>query len=716
MDAKQILKSLSIEKKLGLLTGYDNFSALKINDEPLIRMADGPNGVKTADGDSLCFPNTCLMASSFDKELCFEIGKMLGIEARRHGVNLLLAPNVNIKRNPLAGRNFESYSEDPFVTGALALEFIKGIKSKKVGACIKHYACNNQEHLRWIQNSVIDDDTLRNVYLKAFEMVINGTDVDFVMTAYNKVNGKQCCENEYLLKTILRDEWGYKGAVVSDWASIGDVVQALKNGLDIEMPCNYELTYPKLYKAYASGELTEQEIDEKLTRLIEFYNGISHDTNFNEEIDEQKLRKFTGESFILLKNDGVLPLKSDEKVLIVGSSAENPRIQGGGCANIKTKTILRATDEIMKQTVNAEYVSDYELCGITASDLKSYDKIVVFLSLDFGSDSEAYDRTDLSFPIQQITAVKKIAKHNPNVIAVLSNGSAVDLSFDKYTKAVLETYYAGSLGAGAIADVLYGKTTPSGKLAETFPLSVSDVPSYNFACGEDVNYAEREFVGYRYYTTYGVKTKYPFGYGLSYCKFNIDNVKIDGSGYDYEVSFDITNNSKYDGKETVQIYLGDESRFAPKKQLIEFITTRVKAGEKKSCKAKIGASSFSRYLNGTKKLLVGKFKIIVATSSEHEIFSKDIELNKDSFAPISRETLIGELMKVDRYREIAKKYLLKAINLWAFGDENSDKNFEDDEFLRNHAYGMPIRGIAYFSLGKLTDETIKQLILELNNA
>jgi beta-glucosidase len=319
-------RQLTTSEKLVLLTGCGGMEAVDLGDGEAIRMADGPCGVKTQDGNAVCFMSTSLMASSWDREICREVGNMIGDEALRNGVDLMLVPAINIKRSPLAGRNFEYYSEDPYLTGTLASAYINGMKKTGTLTCVKHFACNNQESFRWVQNSIVDDDTLRNVYLKAFEIVVQNTEVDCIMASYNLVNGTYACENEYLLKDILRDEWGYDGVVVSDWCAINDTVKALKNGVDLEMPGNACSSVPKWKKAYETGELSQERIDEAKDRLLALYDKKPQKkVGAPIGVDKEKLVKMTAESFVLLKNDGVLPLKKEEKLLLVGT-AKNPRI------------------------------------------------------------------------------------------------------------------------------------------------------------------------------------------------------------------------------------------------------------------------------------------------------------------------------------------------------------------------------------------------------
>lgn len=710
---------LLLDEKLTLLTGGSALCTASIPQKGIksIRMADGPNGIKTDNGDSTCIMGASLMASSWDKDICYEMGRIIGTEASRLGVDMVLAPAINLKRNPLAGRNFEYYSEDPFLTGYLATEYIKGIKSTGVLVCAKHFACNNQEFRRWTQNSVIDDDTLRNLYLKAFQMVLERTEVDAIMASYNRINGIHACENKYLLSDILRKEWKFDGVVMSDWCAINRCIDSYKKGLDLEMPGNAHNTVAKLKTAVVNGELSETEINRKAERILLLSKkAMARVDSANSTIDLEKLIQMTGESFVLLKNDGVLPCKSEDKVLLIGAVKE-PRIQGGGCAEMKTNVVKTPLEEITKYAKVCDYMDGYDISN-KVEEFRNYDKIVVILSLPEECDSEAFDRKDMCFPIEQTSILKEIKQYNENIVVVLQNGSAVDLYFENDVRGILETYYAGSYGACALADVLYGKINPSGKLAETIPMNYDDVPSANFfGHPKDVVYAEREFVGYRYYTSYAVETRYPFGFGLSYCDFVIEDVDFTRTTqYGFDVSFDVTNTSQeYDGKETVQIYLKSHHLFEPKMQLLDIITVRLAAGEKKRCTTQLKRTDFEHYVSGKKVAKTGTYSICIATSAEHIVAEQTFTLECDEEGEIHENTLIGMLLSDAKYRGITLSNMKRVINFWAYGEFETEQNFEEDVFLRNSVYNMPVRAFAYFAPQEFDDETMTQFLQELKN-
>lgn len=714
MKTKRRVEELTIDEKLLLLTGSDAFSAVNLPEKGLrpIQMTDGPNGVKTQDGNAVCFMNTCLMASSWDKDICREIGAMIAREANRCGKDLLLAPAINIKRNPLAGRNFEYYSEDPYLTGVLASEYVKGAQSEGVLTCAKHFACNNQETLRWTQNSIVDEDALRNIYLKAFEILVANTDVDCIMASYNLVNGEYSCQNKHLLKDILRGEWGYKGVVMSDWCAISELIPSMQSGLDLEMPGNAHNSFQKLKTAYERGLLSEAEVDEKVNRLLQVYNKKRLQSSSNNyDIDVSKLVEMTGESFVLLKNENALPLKADEKIVLVGN-AKSPRIQGGGCAKLQSNYVTTPYDEICKIAEECENIDGYDVTGKEAQ-LKTCDKVVVFLSLPEDCDSEAFDRTSLAFPDEQIQAIERIKEYNKNIIVVLQNGSAVELPFVDDVQAILETYYSGSYGGAALKKTLYGEIVPSGKLTESFPVCLDDVPNVReFGNKTNIYYKEGEFVGYRYYTTNGVRTRFPFGFGLSYAAFSWENIRFTRTGaFEFTVDLQIQNTSKdYDGKEVVQIYVKSRNRFEPKMQLIAFESVRIAKGKKKNIQIRLDKSAFERYQNGKKTLLEGEYVLCVARDSENVVAEESVWFAQEKSLLINEQMLVGELLKSDAYRAVTLAYMRGIINVWAYGEPVCDKNFEEDVFLRSSVYNMPLRAFTYFSADLFDDNKMHEFL------
>ncbi len=713
------LRELTLEEKLTLMTGYDGLAALRLPSAGLegVQMADGPYGVKTKTG-STCYPNTCLMACSWDREVCRAIGESLGQDCVDAGVELLLSPAINIKRAPLAGRNFEYYAEDPVLTGELASAYVAGLKLQGIAVCAKHYACNNQENGRWSYSSCVDDDTLRNLYLKAFEIVLSKGNVDSVMASYNQINGVYGCQNAYLLQTILRGEWGYEGVVMSDWCAIAEVVPSFQNGLDLEMPANPPITLPIMREAVENGSLSEALVDEKVERLLALYDyaKVPKRKDPSKQLGEEALRKLTGECFVLLKNEGILPLQKEEKVLLVGTGAANAKIQGGGCAKLKTNVQLSPYEEMRAYSSAITLVDGFDCSHVRAEE---YDKIVFVLTLPESSDSEAGDREEFSFPAEQVEALLALSAKNANIVAVLQNGSVVDMSFAPYVKGILETYYAGSYAGGALADVLYGKVNPSGKLAETVPMCYDDVPAKCEATDGNIYYREREFVGYRYYASYGVTPRYPFGFGLSYSNIVIAEAEIkEGGRYAFTVRCTLENRSAMAGKQTVQVYLKALDKFSPKMQLLQFETVRVEGNSRATCTVELTEKDFVRYVGGRKGLIEGKYCLCVATSVEDVCLEKEFlfQIEKKE-KPFTIQTALGCLLTNEKYRAITLSYMRGAILDWAFGPnpENKDlEHVEGDSFLKNSVYNMPIRSFTYCHRGAFTLEREAELLEKLN--
>lgn len=714
MEIKDVLKQLTLNEKLLLITGAGAFSSYGIPEKgiPSIRMADGPYGVKTKGGNAICMMNTCLMASSWDREISRTVGSMLGKEASRLGVDMLLGPAINIKRNPLAGRNFEYYSEDPYLTGILASEYVKGVQGEGILTCAKHFACNNQETFRWSQDSIVDDDTLRNIYLKAFEILVSRAAPDCIMASYNMINHVYACENKYLLKDILRDEWRYSGVVVSDWCAAVNIVESIKNGMELEMPGNAHNSVKKLEDAIKSGKISLERVDEAVERLLALALK-TREKNEETAVDIDKLVEITGESFVLLKNEGVLPFVKEEKILLIGTAKEL-RIQGGGCAALKTNFISTPYEEIGKYASVCDYIDGYDISTIKDS-LSTYDKIIVFLTLPEDCDSEAFDRSTMSFPKAQTEVFTRLKEYNQNIIAVLQNGSAVELDFADDVKGILETYYAGSYGSVALAEVLYGNVVPSGRLAESFPVCYEDVPNQKqFGKSEQVYYSEREFVGYRYYTTYGIKPRYAFGFGLSYASFEWEDITFEKTGdYTVELSLTVKNVSDFDGKECVQVYLEGTECLTPRRSLVAFETVRVRANECKRVKICLDESAFSKYVNGKKRIMEGDYVIALAKDSESVIARQEYFLSSKEEKKICAQTLLGDLLINEKYRKTVLVYMQNIINFWAFGELDTEEKFEESVFLKNSVYNMPIRAFTYFCADAFDEKKMEELLKEL---
>ncbi len=606
---------MSLAQKAALLSGKSewesrNFDSLGI---PSIFMSDGPSGVRkqAGAGDHLglnpsvpatCFPSSATIANSWDVKLAEEVGEGLGSEAAAEDVNVLLGPGMNIKRNPLCGRNFEYFSEDPYLTGKMAAAEIRGIQKDGASACAKHFAVNSQEARRMAMNAVVDERTLREIYLTGFEIAIKEGKPLSVMSAYNEVNGVYANENRHLLQEILRDEWGFDGYVVTDWGASNDHVLGVKNGSNLEMPNPGLDPARELMDGVKEGKITEAEIDQRVDELLDVILTLTknHETYLQgkgKNLDKKALhranhelaRKAAAQSVVLLKNeDSILPLTAGTKAAIIGDFAFEPRYQGAGSSMVNSTNVEAIQDVAGNYDLQIVGLSrGYMRDGSDNADLvkearelaAKADVVLLFFGLNEISESEGLDRTHLRIPQNQITLMEELAKVNPNLVGIISAGSAIEMPWEKYTKALLHGYLSGQAGGGAAMDILTGKVNPSGRLNETLILSYEDTPSNHYYPAKQRNseYRESIFVGYRYFDTVNKNVAYPFGYGLSYTTFTYSDLKVNSQG----VHVKVKNSGSRDGSEVVQLYVGmkDSRIFRAKKELKGFEKIFLKAGE-----------------------------------------------------------------------------------------------------------------------------------------
>ncbi len=669
---RDIIDDMTLEEKAYLCTGKDMWSTYNIDrlKIPSMVTSDGPHGLrKQVEEDennvgfvmgapATCFPTAATMANSWDEKLGEEVGKALGEEALYYDVNVLLGPGLNIKRSPLCGRNFEYFSEDPYLSGKMAASYVRGIQSQGVASCIKHFAANSQEYQRMCNNSVIDERTFREIYTTGFEIAVKESNPLAIMSSYNMVNGIYAFENRHLIKHILRDEWGFNGCVISDWGACNDIVKSLKAGGNLEMPgCGFA-TAEEIIKAVQNDELSERVLDKRVSELLDVILWTYEFKNYKatyvesenlkdvklEKREENKIdieshhnlaRKAARESIVLLKNEGeILPLDSNKKVAVIGEMAEKPRIQGGGSSIVTpSRTAEAVIDEISKYPINyIGYEKGYELgkkINISLEEnainlAKNAEIILLFVGLDDYTESEGFDRTSLDIPKNQTSLINKVCEVNSNVIVVLAGGAPFVMPWVNGVKGILHGYLTGQAGASAILDVISGNFTPCGKLAETYPLSIKDVPCYNYYPGKDrdVVYKEGLYVGYRYYDSTDTKVLFPFGFGLSYTQFTYADLKVS----EEEVSFDITNSGDRDGAEIAQIYIGRDAGcvYRVKKELKGFKKVFLKAGETKRVTIELDDKAFRYYDVNTLNWVVepGTYTIYVA-SSVNDVRLKD---------------------------------------------------------------------------------------------
>ena len=656
MKYQDIISKMTIEEKAAFLSGKGewetrDFERLGI---PSIFCSDGPHGIRkqAGAGDHLglneslpatCFPTAATIANSWDEELGETLGETLGEEAMALGVNVLLGPGLNIKRSPLCGRNFEYFSEDPYLAGKMAASYVRGIQSQGVYACPKHFAVNSQELRRMAMNSVVDERTLREIYLTGFEIAVKEGGAKTIMSAYNEVNGTYANENKHLLKEILRDEWGFDGIVITDWGASNDHALGVAAGSNIEMPNPGLDSARELIDAVKSGRISEQDVDERVDELLDVVmtltsNAKGRKEQFDKNAHHGIARRAAAESAILLKNeDNILPLKKGAKVAIIGDFAFVPRYQGAGSSLVnptKVETVSEMVSSYDLQVVGMSrgYSRSGEEDAQTrqeALDLASRADIVLFFfGLNENSESEGMDRTHMRIPQNQITLLQELGQANANLVGVISAGSAIEMPWHHYFKALLHCYLNGQAGAGATLDILTGSVNPSGKLSETIPRRHEDTPAYRYYPSQQrtSEYRESLYVGYRYYETADVPVLYPFGFGLSYTSFEYSDISADDSG----VSFTVKNTGNVDGAEVAQLYvaLPDGRVFRPAKELKGFKKVYLRAGEAQKVTISFDDKTFRFYNVKTDAWEIegGRYNIMVGSSSADIRLSADVEI------------------------------------------------------------------------------------------
>lgn len=779
IDYKELISRMTLEEKASLLSGKDMWETKTIErlNLPTIIMSDGPHGVRrqVGAGDHLglnaslpatCFPTAATVANSWNPEIGELVGSCIGEEALAQGVSVILGPGMNIKRSPLCGRNFEYYSEDPYLCGKMAAAEVRGLQSKGVSACPKHYAVNSQELRRMSSDSIVDERTLREIYLTAFEIVVKEARPKSLMTSYNRINGVYASENEKLLQEILRDEWGFDGFVVTDWGGSNDHVESVKAGNHLEMPTTGGDSDRELAKAVREGivkeELLDRRVEELLKIIYEIHPVMEAHKNKDIPIEEHHnaARRAAAESIVLLKNEeNLLPVSKDTKVAIIGDFAKTPRYQGAG-SSIVNCTKLDNTLDVLK---------DYELTVVgfergyarggredadmrrAALELAKKAQIVLFyLGLDEISETEGLDRTHMRIPESQVSLLAEMAKVNPNIAAIISAGSAIEMPWMDKCKAALHGYLGGQAGAGAMLQVITGQVCPSGKLAETIPLRSEDTPAYHYFPGREYSaeYREGLYIGYRYYDKVEVPVQFPFGYGLSYTSFAYSDLSV----AEKEVSFTLTNIGDVDGAETAQLYIGakESEIYRPIKELKGFSKVFLKAGESKRMVIPLDDKAFRYFNAGNNRWEVeeGEYHVLIGASSADirlrgslHILGEAAKCWYDKEAMIPYESgriqavsdrefaaLLGRDIPDGRWNEdgildvndalcqmyYARNGLARLAYkvLTGLKDRSEKKGIPDLNVL--FIYNMPFRGIAKMTKGIITMEMARQLVRMVN--
>lgn len=749
--AEEILKKLSLDDKAKFLSQivWETTDIHQMHEKlDKFLLADGPAGIRRLkeyfDEDiyntrpSTSYPSPSTYASSWNRELVYQLGEHMGKEARQEEVDAMLAPAVNIKRSPLGGRNFEYYSEDPYLTGELAGEFIKGIQKEGIGACLKHFAANNQETRRMNINAVIDEETLHETYLSAFEKPVKEGKPRMIMMAYNQINGEYCASNTKLLQ-LLREEWGYNGVVVTDCYAAHDLGQGISKGLTLQMPGEGgERITARIKGLIEKGMLTEEQLNQAVIKNIQFaleaHGSREQGYTYDRQEHHDFARKLAEESMVLLKNEGgILPLSKNERILVVGELAEKPRFQGGGSSHVNPWKLEIPLEEMKKLGSNIDFLKGYTLEGNTQENRRrlgeilaeapKYDKIVVFAGIPDLIESEGYDRVSIELPREQNGLIERLAETGLPVIVVLSNGSVVEMPWREKVSGILECYLGGEAGASASARILFGEVNPSGRLAETFPVHLEDTPSYLYFPGssETVVYAEGQFVGYKYYDAKKIPTAFPFGHGLSYTEFAYERPSSragenESSLVDERcgrVYVRIKNTGVRAGYETVQVYVQKQVQgksLCPKK-LVGFAKVYLQPGEQREVVISLSEKTFQQYTSREHcwKKTNGRYEFLVGSSVEDIRLRETVEI-WDVPDVMTEDSNIGDMIRIPGMYEKLEK---------VFADHPVSLNFltmtRDEDPLKAISMGslMTLRTLKRTDV-TLLDKDIEMIISEIN--
>lgn len=774
LDVKKLVNELTLEEKASLCSGADFWHTKAIDrlNIPAAMVSDGPHGIRKQESladhmgvaesiKAIGFPTASAMACSFDRDLLHKVGDALGEECVAEDLAVLLGPGINMKRSPICGRNFEYYSEDPVVAGELGAAFVNGVQEHGVGTSLKHFAANNQEWRRMSISAEIDERTLREIYLAAFETVVKKAQPWTIMCSYNRINSVYSCENDWLLNKVLRDEWGFEGLVMTDWGAMDERVPSLKAGLDLEMPDCHGETDKLIVKAVQSGELEEPVLDtavERILTMVDKYltarKGIdpasmvhplpsSVERGYDVAAHHALARTTAEQSAVLLKNEDILPLQKDKKIAFIGEFAKVPRIQGGGSSHINNTSVESALDAAGDSVSYAqgfhidEETTDETLLQEAITLAKESDVAVIFAGLPDSFESEGFDRTHLNMPANQNELIARISEVQPNVVVVLHSGSPIAMPWLDKVAGVLQMYLAGQASGGAAVNLLFGDATPCGKLAETFPLHLEDNPSYlNFPGNrEKVCYQEGVFIGYRYYDKKKMDVLFPFGYGLSYTDFTYSNMKVTVNGKnaadvdviketdEIVVSADITNTGNCDGAEIVQLYIKNPVVYEirPEKELRDFAKVFLKAGETKTVTFTLNARAFSYYETRIHDWYAesGDYEILFASSSRDIRLQYTVSITGSKKIPFVADYITTcEDVELFAKDGSALDEMLRRSGFAEATDHDGDDSMGSGtaDMMKAMFTGTPLHSILSFSSEELTYEDIQDTIRKLNEA
>ena len=748
-DLKALITQMTLEEKASLCSGASFWYTKPIErlGIPSVMMTDGPHGLRKQAGSkndhlglnnsvvAVCFPAACATAASFDTELMTHLGETLGEECQAEDVSILLGPAVNIKRSPLCGRNFEYFSEDPYLTGKMASAYIRGVQSKNVGTSIKHFAANNQEFNRMSCSSEVSERALREIYFPGFEEAVKAAQPKTVMCSYNKINGTFASENEWLLTKVLREDWGFEGYVVTDWGAVADRVKGIQAGLELEMPGGSGVNDAKIVAAVKDGALDEALLDRTVERLLKVLYSYVDNRNpnavFDRDADHQKAVQMAAECAVLLENNGILPLKPNVKAAYIGGYAAAPRYQGGGSSHINSSKVSSALETAHAKGRNVTYVPAFSTTEDAFEDggideavaaAKDADVAVIFAGLPDVFESEGYDRSHMRMPKCQDELIAAVVAVQPNTVVVLHNGSPVECPWAKDTAAILEMYLGGQGVGDACDQLLWGEANPCGRLAETFPLRLQDNPSYlNFpGSGKKVYYAEDIHVGYRYYDSKEIPVRWAFGHGISYTTFSYSNLKLSSETMDDEstltISVDVTNTGTMAGKEVVQLYVSDLNGTAgrPVKELKGFQKVHLIPGETKTVTLEISARDLSYWHEelGDWYAPSGKYGILVGRASDEILLTDEVAFTTRKLLPldISPSTTMGELLSDPRTAPVIQQMLAQMGGGDASAMDDADPS--QKAMMEALMMGMPLKSLITF--GALSAKQSEGLIAMLN--
>jgi len=755
LDIKNLISQMTLEEKAGMLNGLDfwHLKGVERLGIPSVMVSDGPHGLRkqASEADHLglneavpatAFPTAAGLACSFDRELVGEVGQALGDICQQEDVSVILGPGCNIKRSPLCGRNFEYFSEDPFLAGEIAAAHINGVQSKNVGTSLKHFAMNNQEHRRMSTSVVCDERTKREIYLTGFEKAVKQGKPWTVMCSYNKIGGVYSSENRRLLTDILCDEWGFDGYTMTDWGACCDHVAGIKAGLNLCMPSLGDDADRQVVEAVRAGKLDEKVVDEAVEKILNIvYRYVENrkpDPDFSLGQQHHLARKVARESAVLLKNNGVLPLKSAGSIAFIGAFAEKPRFQGGGSSHINAYEITSALDAV-RSVAQVRYAKGFEaesndvdpaLMAEAVALAKESDVAVLFLGLPDTFESEGFDRTHMRMPDCQLELIDQVTKVNKHVVVVLHNGSPIEMPWVDKVQAILEMYLGGQAVGGAAVDLLFGAVSPCGKLAETFPMRLEDNPSYLFfpGDGDTVEYREGLYVGYRWYDAKHMAVRYPFGYGLSYTTFEYSNLKLsaetlapDGT---LTVCVDVKNTGNVGAKEIVELYVhsAHEGISRPVQELKGFEKVYLAPGETKTVAMTLDRRAFSYYNTDIADWYAedGAYEIRVGASSRDIRLCACVTLTGAKPLPVrvTGDSTLGDILTIPGAMQVLAPVLAPMQQTFGGGEagaSDSSMGESGDQMMQAMIKYMPLHAMKSFSNGAFTDQMMQGIIQALND-